>query len=172
MVWCRHGWAARSYGAWLCRHEHSNRPADKPRAVPSSPAGGTTAAELRRNCHRCVLLLSAHLTNTSMRCCCIRRVEGMPHDCSWAGCIDVLHTWALTSAVFCTRIVHGGRYAGYDGRHNSKSFAHTAAAVFLSQGVRVHMFKDMVRGDSPALPVCLRPTCVSCLPDPQHCLGC
>jgi len=38
----------------------------------------------------------------------------------------------------------GGVVIGFDGRHNSASFAHTAAAVFLSQGVRVHLFSGMV----------------------------
>lgn len=34
--------------------------------------------------------------------------------------------------------------AGFDGRHNSRAFARTAAAVFVSQGVRVHLFGDLV----------------------------
>jgi hypothetical protein len=32
---------------------------------------------------------------------------------------------------------------GYDGRHHSKRFAEVAAAVFLSQGVRVHLFRRL-----------------------------
>lgn len=33
-----------------------------------------------------------------------------------------------------------GVVLGYDGRHNSKRFAEVAAAVFISQGIRVHLF--------------------------------
>lgn len=33
---------------------------------------------------------------------------------------------------------------GYDGRHHSKEFAHLAAAVFVSQNVRVHLFSEVV----------------------------
>lgn len=35
-------------------------------------------------------------------------------------------------------------WAGYDGRHDSKAFAHLAAAVFVSQGFQVHLFSEMV----------------------------
>lgn len=34
--------------------------------------------------------------------------------------------------------------AGYDGRHKSKEFAKLAAAVFVSQGVNVHLFSEVV----------------------------
>lgn len=34
--------------------------------------------------------------------------------------------------------------AGYDGRHKSKQFAKLAAAVFVSQGVNVHLFSEFV----------------------------
>ena len=34
--------------------------------------------------------------------------------------------------------------AGYDSRHQSKKFAHLAAAVFVSQGVNVHLFSEVV----------------------------
>ena len=33
---------------------------------------------------------------------------------------------------------------GYDGRHKSKDFANLAAAVFVSQGVNVHLFSEVV----------------------------
>ena len=33
---------------------------------------------------------------------------------------------------------------GYDGRHNSKTFANIAAATFLSRGVPVHLFSVLV----------------------------
>ncbi|KAJ9522032.1 hypothetical protein QJQ45_005074 [Haematococcus lacustris] len=33
---------------------------------------------------------------------------------------------------------------GYDGRHQSRTFAHLAAAVFLQRGMRVHLFSDLV----------------------------
>jgi phosphomannomutase len=36
-----------------------------------------------------------------------------------------------------------GVVLGYDGRHNSKRFAEVAAAVFLSQGIRVHLFRRL-----------------------------
>lgn len=35
-------------------------------------------------------------------------------------------------------------HAGYDGRHKSKEFAKLAAAVFVSQGVNVHLFSEVV----------------------------
>lgn len=34
--------------------------------------------------------------------------------------------------------------AGYDGRYKSKDFANLAAAVFVSQGVNVHLFSEVV----------------------------
>ena len=34
--------------------------------------------------------------------------------------------------------------SGYDGRHDSKDFAHLAAAVFVSQGFQVNLFSEMV----------------------------
>ncbi len=35
-------------------------------------------------------------------------------------------------------------FAGYDGRHHSKDFAHLAATVFVSQNVHVHLFSEVV----------------------------
>ncbi|KAL6764775.1 phosphoglucomutase [Haematococcus lacustris] len=37
-----------------------------------------------------------------------------------------------------------GVVIGYDGRHQSRTFAHLAAAVFLQRGMRVHLFSDLV----------------------------
>lgn len=33
---------------------------------------------------------------------------------------------------------------GYDGRHNSRTFAHRTAAPFLQRGCRVHLFSNLV----------------------------
>ena len=41
-------------------------------------------------------------------------------------------------------VVIDGGCAGYDGRHKSKDFANLAAAVFVSQGVNVHLFSEAV----------------------------
>ena len=38
----------------------------------------------------------------------------------------------------------GGICIGYDGRHNSKTFANIISAVFLSQGITVHLFSKTV----------------------------
>jgi phosphomannomutase len=37
-----------------------------------------------------------------------------------------------------------GIVLGYDGRHNSQRFAHIAARVFASRGIRVHLFSEIV----------------------------
>lgn len=43
----------------------------------------------------------------------------------------------------CTQAALSG-WSGYDGRHDSKDFAHLAAAVFTSQGFQVNLFSEMV----------------------------
>ena len=37
-----------------------------------------------------------------------------------------------------------GVVLGFDGRHNSRQFAQTAARVFVSRGVKVHLFSDLI----------------------------
>jgi phosphomannomutase len=41
-------------------------------------------------------------------------------------------------------ILERGICIGYDGRHQSRDFAHLAAAVFVSRNVPVHMFSCLV----------------------------
>ena len=48
-------------------------------------------------------------------------------------------------AASCRIVPHlSSMCTGYDGRRDSRQFAHLAAAVFVSQGVQVYLFSEMV----------------------------
>lgn len=42
------------------------------------------------------------------------------------------------------RLQQGGVVIGFDGRHHSSEFALITAAAFVSQGIPVHLFSDLV----------------------------
>ena len=52
--------------------------------------------------------------------------------------------WQCLTPILFPCLVTGSASAGYDARHKSKEFAKLAAAVFVSQGVNVHLFSQVV----------------------------
>lgn len=58
-------------------------------------------------------------------------------------CGSCLHI-SLHTATHIYSLLHGCICAGYDARHRSKHFAQLAARVFMSQGIKVHLFGQPV----------------------------